>query len=75
MRLQHVIDGIHADGVLGTKDVGIEQTGWVIDHMIEDVIREAGEEIKDSREARKAIGQRTARMFKESLNAKIKEVL
>ena len=75
MRLQHVIDRIHSDGFIGSKGVGIEQTGWVIDLMVEDVTREAGEEIKDSREARRAIGQRAAKMYKEWLNSTIKEVL
>ena len=56
VRLDHVLD--HLGG-----DVGIEKTGQVINGMIEDVIREAEGEIVDSREARKAIGNRARELF------------
>jgi hypothetical protein len=55
-RLDHVLD--HLGG-----DVGIEKTGQVIKAMVEDVIREAEGEIVDSREARKAIGDRARKLF------------
>lgn len=62
-RLQHVIDQIDLKG----GGIGIEMTGDVIKVMIADVVREAGEEIMDSKEARKAIGARAAQMFKAML--------
>jgi hypothetical protein len=45
-------------------DVGMEDTSRVIAAMVEDVLREGSTEIVDSREARKAIGAATARLFK-----------
>jgi len=56
-RLQHVLDKL-------PQGIGIEKTGDVIAAMIEDVIREAKGEIVDSKEARKAIGQKSAQLFK-----------
>lgn len=56
-RLSHVLDKI--DGV-----IGIERTGDVTKAMIEDVTREAKGEIIESKEAKRAIGKRAARMFK-----------
>lgn len=56
IRLDHVLDK------LGT--VGMEDTPKVITAMIEDVVREGSTEIVDSKEARKAIGASTARLFK-----------
>ena len=49
---------------LTKEDLGIAHTGEVIKAMIEDVEREAEGEIVKSREARTAIGKRTAQMFK-----------
>ena len=62
MRLMHVL------GRLG-PDVGIERTGDVIRAMVEDVEREGSGEIVVSRDARAAIGKRTAEMFKRRLKA------
>jgi hypothetical protein len=62
-RLRHVIDK------LGT--VGMENTPDVIRAMIEDVTREAAGEIEDSKDARKAIGSATAKMFKAHIQEKL----
>lgn len=60
MRLVHVLDKI---GV-----TNISEMPKVIHAMIEDVFREAKLEIVESKEARTAIGKRTARLFKEHLD-------
>lgn len=56
MRLTHVLDKM--------PGAGIEQTGKVIDAMVEDVYREAAGEIIPSREAAQAIGRKAAALFK-----------
>jgi hypothetical protein len=71
MRLQHVLHAMDEEYI----KLDLSSTGTLIDRMVEDVTREAGEEIKDSREARRAIGQRAAKLYKEWLNSTIKEVL
>jgi len=63
-RLQHVMDAITSYGALADTPFSIEHTGIVIKTMIGDVVREAGEEIMDTKEARKAIGARAAKLFK-----------
>lgn len=60
MRLTHVLDKL---GATEMKDVPV-----VIRAMIEDVFREAKGEIVESKDARSAIGKRTARLFKERLD-------
>jgi len=65
MRLAHVLDK------LGNPSE-FKDTGRVIAAMIEDVEREASGEIKSSVEARKAIGTKTATMFKDGLRAIVK---
>jgi hypothetical protein len=64
MRLQHVLDAF--------PGAGIEKTGEIIKAMMEDVLREGRGEITDSKEARGAIGKRTAMLFKEHLMASLK---
>lgn len=59
MRLEHVAEAVGA--------TGIEHTGAIIKAMVEDVIREAGAEIVDSKAARKAIGSATVTLWKNSL--------
>jgi hypothetical protein len=71
MRLNHVLHAMDEEFI----KLDLSSTGTLIDRMVEDVVREAGEEIKDSREARRAIGQRAARLYKDWLNSKIKEVM
>lgn len=58
-RLEHVLDKM--------PGVGIEKTGDVIRAMVEDVLREGANEIVDSKEARQAIGKRTATLFKSKI--------
>lgn len=59
MRLQHVLNKF--------QDPDIKNTGDIIKAMIEDVTREAEGEIIDSKEAKTAIGKRTAALFKDRL--------
>lgn len=61
-RLDHVLDKL-------PQGIGVEATGQVIAAMIEDVTREAQGEIVDSKEARKAIGARAAKMFRDRFKA------
>ena len=56
-RLRHVLDKL-------PQDIGIEDTGKVVKAMVEDVVREAEGEIVDSKEARRAIGKKAAKLFK-----------
>lgn len=56
MRLNHVLDKIQPSN-------SIEETRRVISAMTEDVLREAAGEIVDSKEARQAIGKKTAQLF------------
>jgi hypothetical protein len=58
-RLEHVLDKL--------GPVNIQDTSKVIAAMIEDVVREGKGEIVDSKEARKAIGVLTAKLFKKRL--------
>lgn len=63
MRLEHVIDAIlagRADKIIEMRDTPV-----VIAAMVEDVTREAAGEITDNQPARKAIGTRTVKLFKE----------
>ena len=65
-RLRHVLDKMPAD-------TNIQHTGQVIKAMIADVYREAKGEIVESPEASKAIGKKTALMFKQYLKDKMAE--
>jgi len=60
-RLAHILDKL--------GDVTIEQTRDVIAAMTEDVLREGAGELTDSREARSAIGKKTAMLFKARLRS------
>lgn len=64
-RLEHVLDK------LGPCQV--EDTVKVINAMVEDVTREAEGEIVDSREARRAIGTATAKLFKKRFTDALEE--
>lgn len=64
-RLEHVLDKL--------GPVNIQDTPKVITAMIEDVTREAKGEIVDSKEARKAIGSLTARLFKKRVQDALKD--
>ncbi len=60
MRLTHVIDRLTVDGV----PPGMERTRDVLSAMVEDVEREASDEIVASKDARTAIFRRTGALFK-----------
>lgn len=64
MRLIHVLDKI--------ENPTIEKMGIIMKAMIEDVEREGKGELIESKEARRAIGKKTATLFKEYLNRSIK---
>ena len=64
-RLMHILGR-------GELEAKIENTGKVIGLMIEDVMREAKGEIKESPDANKQIGRLTALMFKEHLKENLK---
>lgn len=64
-RLEHVLDKL--------GDVGIERTRDVIAAMTEDVLREGAGEFVDSREARAAIGRKTAELFRKRLQDSLRE--
>lgn len=64
-RLKHVLDKLPVKGVENTPDV--------IKAMVEDVYREGKGELIESKEANKAIGKRTAFVFKNYLMNNIKE--
>lgn len=66
-RLRHVLDKIEVGGV----SVGMEATPRVIAAMTEDVLRESSGEIIDSRDARAAIGRKTAEKFKTLLRKRL----
>lgn len=77
MRLQHVLNQVLVFKKLREKSddvvLGVEDTKFVIEFMFEDVKREAKGEILESQEARKAIGKRTAVLFKKTFTDALKE--
>lgn len=74
-RLKHVLDAMTAGTEDGTSLLGIEDTGKVIQAMMADVAREAAGEFADSKEARKAIGARTAMLFKRWIGSRFAKEL
>jgi hypothetical protein len=64
MRLTHVLDKL-------PQGINMESTQDVIKAMIEDVFREAKGEIIESKEARTAIGKKTAEMFKNRIKSSL----
>ena len=76
MRLKHVIDRMEAPSphhIDGNPDVGIEDTKEIIGAMIEDITREAKGEIIDNKVVRNLIGKKTATLFKQHLNDRMRE--
>ena len=67
VRLEHVLDKLKVDG----EDVDIGRMGEVIKAMVEDVSREGKGEFVESKEARKAIGNKTVGLFKKRLSLKL----
>lgn len=61
MRLSHVMDKLDGPDV-------IEKTGIVIKAMVEDVMREAKGEIKESKFAIQFIGKKTAQLYKKKIS-------
>lgn len=53
--------------------VGIEQVKDLIAYMVADVLREGAEEVQDTKANRQAIGTKTVKLFKERLNAQLRE--
>ena len=64
MRLKHVLDKL-------PQGINVESTKLVIEAMIEDVYREAKDEIVESKEVTKFIGSKTAQMFKQKLQKEL----
>ena len=77
MRLQHVLSQVIVFKKLREKSddvtLDVTDTKFVIEFMFEDVKREAKGEILESQEARKAIGKRTAILFKKTFTDTLKE--
>lgn len=65
MRLTHVLDKL-------PQDIGIEQTKTVIQAMLEDIEREGEGEIEWSPKAKRAVGNKTAQLFKARLKENLK---
>lgn len=65
-RLQHVLDKLE-------PGIGLDRTRDVIVAMVEDVVREGKGEIVDSKDARKAIGKKTAELFRKRFQDAIQE--
>ena len=70
MRLTHVLDSLSAARG-GDVRWDVSDTGAVIHAMVEDVCREAAGEIRDSKPAHRAIGSKTARMYKTWLDKRL----
>ena len=66
LRLEHILQKF-------PNDVNMESMGDIIKAMIEDVYREGKGEIIESKEASKAIGQKTVQLFKQKLQNRLKE--
>lgn len=65
LRLEHVLQKLPVD-------ISMEGVPTIIKAMIEDVYREGKDEIVESREASKAIGNKTVQLFKQKLNSTLK---
>lgn len=84
MRLQHVISALKVfkhmkanEGrpttTVDAPPLSMEDTGSLISMMIKDIEQEAKGEITESREAKTAIGKRTAKLFKQMFIDTLKE--
>lgn len=74
-RLRHVLEAMTAGTEDGTSLLGIEDTGRVIEAVMKDVEREGRGEFLDSKAVRKAIGARTAYMFKRWIGSRFAKEL
>jgi hypothetical protein len=64
LRLEHILQKF-------PNDVNMESMGEIIKAMIEDIYREGKDEIIESKEVSKAIGQKTVQLFKQKLQSKL----
>lgn len=67
LRLEHVLQKF-------PNDVNMESMGDIIKAMIEDIYREGKNEIVESKEVSKAIGQKTVQLFKQKLSNQLKSL-
>lgn len=67
MRLQHVLDKMRADGL----EEDMTNVPELIRRMVDDIYIEGKGEITESKEARKAIGSKVVKLFKNHLKQKI----
>lgn len=67
MRLQHVLDKMRGDG-LGEDMANVPE---LIRRMVDDIYMEGRGEIVESKEARKAIGNKAVKLFKDHLKQKL----
>lgn len=75
MRLQHVLTIVKVmRHMIDQQPLDMTDTGRVISAMIEDIKREAKGEIIESQDAMKAIGKRTARLYKQTFEDALKEI-
>lgn len=65
MRLEHVLDHIIAKRE--SKEIDLKDIPIVITAMLEDVLREGSGELIDNRPTRKAISERTVKLFKQKV--------
>lgn len=71
-RLRHVLDQLRADDATAVQIEGPQGTPLVIKTMVADILREAEGEIVPSKDAERAIGRRTAQLFKAHLQNALK---
>jgi len=67
-RLEHIIGHLTKDGI----EPGLEQTGAVVKAMVADIEVEGRGEFVNSREVRRAINGKTAKMFQERLKRRLR---
>lgn len=65
MRLKHIL------GKMKSEEILLSNMGIIIKIMVEDIEREGKDEFIPSKVVRKAIGKKTAKLFKEYLNSKL----
>jgi hypothetical protein len=66
MRLDHVLDKLRAKL---QRELGLPDTGTVIEAMVEDVLREGAGEFEDTKDVRRAVGGAASKMFRQRLAA------
>lgn len=71
MRLNHVLDKLLAE--TDADSFGMEDAGAVVKAVVNDVLIEAGDEIEDSKEVRKALGREAIKLFRSYLANSLRE--